>query len=938
MEENIAEIEKNFRSRDLYERLPEYSLMPGWCLAGKMDATEIERQLEEFKKKHISQIYIFPCCGLEVEYLSEEYFEWFRHICEKAREIGVRIWIWDEYNWPSGIAGGKLLKDYPQYSSKYLRYYAVETGTGLFEMDVAEGHVVFAGAYSEKKEFVDLRNAITSRRLSWNVPDGRWQLFVFVSCTSQCQMESSVGAPWTRGTKGYLDTLNKEAARTFIELTYEAYYSHLKDYFGETIYGFFTDEPAMMYDFELANPEGEHWREILNAKTFPWTDNITETFKQIKGYGLEENLPKLLETYKDAKVRQDFWEVASKMYSESFHGQIREWCKDHKVQYMGHLFSEEPVEKQIKYEGDMAKSLAEFDIPGIDHLGRGAGYNAEILPKVILSSIAEKKGTRAMVEDLAASDYSIALSDMGRVTDFLIAMKTNLFTPQPYFYTMRGFLKRLGSATMFHQQPYWKYHQEYSDFVTRSCYLATRGKGKAKVGVVYPFGKFVSEVSMSGKQNDEFTRTRNSLGTVVETLMRNQIEFELVFEDELEQIRTKYEKIIDVSGKSREDIEMELTKWLATSRTALNRGIAVFEGDILSSEFAVWSRKVDDAVICAVMNMSDKELKAEVVINNDGKTEIWDPVTGDVTEPDGLVAFPANKLLFFVVRKDRKRKMPVYIACRETKEIKKLSGEIELELVPHNVYKIRNFQVGLNKIEWATAPENVIPEKFVKNYRYYLKAEIPVGDYESSKSCIVFEKGRVEGVGINGRYLGVGKPVKWYDESLSFIPVSGHLQKGENVFECEYSIPPYEIETRSSGYFYNFPKPVIDPIFLVGDFCVIDNKICKKIEKFGLGNLATQGCPDFFGVAKISIREKLAREETKADILKIDVFGHSCEVKINGKKIGILWREPYMLEIPDGALVEGENVFEIETANTLSPAFDGKNEFGVKEIALCRAE
>ena len=42
------------------------------------------------------------------------------------------------------------------------------------------------------------------------------------------------------------DILNPAAVSRFIELTHEAYYRELKEYFGAAIIGFFTDEPSIL--------------------------------------------------------------------------------------------------------------------------------------------------------------------------------------------------------------------------------------------------------------------------------------------------------------------------------------------------------------------------------------------------------------------------------------------------------------------------------------------------------------------------------------------------------------------------------------------------------------------------------------------------------------------------------------------------------------------
>ena len=50
--------------------------------------------------------------GLKTPYFSDEWFDCIRACSEKAKELGLKPWLYDENGWPSGAAGGKLLSDY----------------------------------------------------------------------------------------------------------------------------------------------------------------------------------------------------------------------------------------------------------------------------------------------------------------------------------------------------------------------------------------------------------------------------------------------------------------------------------------------------------------------------------------------------------------------------------------------------------------------------------------------------------------------------------------------------------------------------------------------------------------------------------------------------------------------------------------------------------
>ena len=100
----ISEIIKN---KDLREFKP----VPFWSINSKLDVGEIKRQISEMNEFGLGGFIFHARAGLETPYLSDEWFEAVGVALEKAKELGLKAWLYDEYGWPSGFVGGKLLKD-----------------------------------------------------------------------------------------------------------------------------------------------------------------------------------------------------------------------------------------------------------------------------------------------------------------------------------------------------------------------------------------------------------------------------------------------------------------------------------------------------------------------------------------------------------------------------------------------------------------------------------------------------------------------------------------------------------------------------------------------------------------------------------------------------------------------------------------------------------
>jgi Ser-tRNA(Ala) deacylase AlaX len=127
---------------------------------------------------------IYPRSGCELEYLSEEWFNTCEIIISECQALGFdSVWLYDEFNWPSGQCGGRIMKEDPDHALKYFQ---------VFEKN---------GEYS-------------------------------------FGISSNPKAP---------DVLNPGAMKKFIEYTHEKYAERFGHLFGTLIKGIFTDEPAISY-------------------------------------------------------------------------------------------------------------------------------------------------------------------------------------------------------------------------------------------------------------------------------------------------------------------------------------------------------------------------------------------------------------------------------------------------------------------------------------------------------------------------------------------------------------------------------------------------------------------------------------------------------------------------------------------------------------------
>lgn len=477
----------------------DYSVAPFWFLNGDLNDKELLRQLKEIYSKGIREFFIHPRFGLGITYLSDKWHEKINIILKKARELNMKVWIYDELDWPSGYAGGKVIKSNTDFRAKNLFFfYKKIKGPKEVEISIPEGKLIGIFKVQEKNGIID-RSSVedifdivhkrkdysflnsqkilkdksklidnTKKRLLVNLPTGNWVILFFVQ--RYCSWRNLYQK------EPYIDVLSEKAVSKFIELTHKQYYKHHKEYFTNTIVGFYCDEPGM-----YTNILG------VDSNSIPWTNDLPQFFKQEKGYNL---IPKLFSIWMDIpnmsdKVRYDYYDIISHMYKQNYFGQISSWCKKHNVKFSGHLLLEENLFDTIKSQGNLFEPLKLLDIPGVD-IVQDIDESKSLTPK-IASSIAHFKGKeRSSCETFGIFGWDLTFEKIKYVTNWLCVRGINMIIPHALYYSTEGERKNDCPPSLFFQNPIWKNFEEYVRYTKTLCYMLSLGNHDANIALYYP--------------------------------------------------------------------------------------------------------------------------------------------------------------------------------------------------------------------------------------------------------------------------------------------------------------------------------------------------------------------------------------------------------------------------------------------------------------------
>ncbi|MGO4731071.1 glycosyl hydrolase [Paenibacillus sp. 2KB_22] len=403
-------------------------------------------------------------------------------IMDEARARGMKVWILDDSHFPTGYAAGKIKSDFPQYQKLFLKvhqqdFVGPQRQAGIMvkwalqrpgergisvgvEAAGQNGQAEFAKAFVPKdriigivaalktgpdeidaETLVDLTEHLHEGTVYWDMPEGRWRFFTLV--------QTSEGGE--KATEGYLNPLVPEATRVLIDTVYEAHYARYRKDFGDTFAGFFSDEPR------FGNVKGPLASIGRLEMVLPWREDLPGMLE--KNYLLGDVIRHLPLLWVDAgtaghRMRYRYMDLITKLYAEHFTKQLGDWCRDHEVEYIGHIIEDNNAHARLGYgPGHFYRSLWGQDMSGIDVVLHqimpgmddgffksftATGWDGEFfhygLAKMgaSLGHLDPKKHGRTMCEVYGAYGFGEGLKLMKWLTDHMLVRGVNHFVPHAF--------------------------------------------------------------------------------------------------------------------------------------------------------------------------------------------------------------------------------------------------------------------------------------------------------------------------------------------------------------------------------------------------------------------------------------------------------------------------------------------------------------------------
>lgn len=464
-------------------------------------------------------------------------------IMAKAKELDMRVWVLDDAHFPSGYCNGKIGGDSP-HRKRYLTRCSVDVVgpmTGSSFLVHLEEHETFLGAVAARRErgqerllgdLTDISHCRKGDFLEWDVPEGFW-------CVTILKItDRGTGRP------GYVNPLDRDAVRFFLDTVYEPHYARYQADFGKTFAGFFSDEP------EIGNVCGEYGHNACIGQptmNLPWSDQLEWMLKEQWKEAFCENLMALWMEVDGKKtnrnrtglLRAQFMDHVTQLYGANFCGQIGAWCRAHGAEYIGHVIEDGGTHARLGLgTGHYFRALWGQDMAGIDvvlqqirpqlddtgfyRIGGKEFYYGEFFHHGLakmgasLGHMDPKKMGRTMCEVFGAYGWAEGVKLMKWLVDHMLVRGVNYYVPHAF--TMKDFPDpdcppHFYARGMNPQYPYFK---ELMKYVNRICHLIDGGIHRSCAAVLY-----TADLEWMDRGVMQFE-------TVGRVLARNQVDYEVI--------------------------------------------------------------------------------------------------------------------------------------------------------------------------------------------------------------------------------------------------------------------------------------------------------------------------------------------------------------------------------------------------------------------------
>lgn len=937
----------------------EYHGTDFWMLNGKLEDGELIRQLDEMHSQGVRSVIARTYIGLQSDYPGPEFKSSVKVICEKAKELGIKVFL------QAGYMPEHVLDLPDKFALNYI-------------------HI-----YKNEKE----------------IPDNEIVL---------CRHEGITYTSYNSMT--FLDLFNEDSVEYYLDQSYNKMWSGFEEYFGNTVTSIWVDEPS----YSLHNvPFPRNFDKLFKERWgYEITDNVYKLFVDAGNYRtVRYHFRKLLQD----RLEQCYFSMLQgwcKAHGLMASGHLM--CEDLMRTQIDRACAVMPYYRYFDIPG-MDILMGQMNWRDGTLLPHDAWRYREIVTTtpIQLTSVARQIGSESILcEMYAVTTQNMTFKHQKHMFDYMAMYGINRRSVHGIFYSMHGRCKRTYPPQINYYQPYWKDLNVLYDYVASTSSFVSLGKPESNTLVIHPLDSAYCEYTNAacehivGKQasssaldvrDREFhdlivslslancsfdlgdERTMEVLGKVNENklcigkmsydtvILPNMLEIQGTTLALLKKFSAHGGKII-VIGNSPILIDGYLSKSdaldginciyakdaIEAERSITNKSFS-FKSDFSDKNVYIRKRYDKNKGYYFIFNPDcSSAVDGVLTINGSHRAEIWDgftknriavktKISGDKTYIE--LCIPEGGSIMLYTEEDSHQNTDLQKTNKQYSVIG-LSNEWMLEgRNSKNVLLLEfcKYKKGDDAYTEKDYPTLAIQQKLTaENYKGPLTQKFVFNCRETvGQLSLAIEDASEHEIYFNGKLVDNSHDGYYYAKDFQTVCL-GEPKVGVNTIEiCRNYEPLSKMISSIGSLFQKRTGCELESVYLIGDFkvdtvCEPNRNGCIRISRsFELsrenntvrGELVTEGYPFYVGAITLKQSLQIDTVDNHATYQLCIKELNAClaHIKVNGKYCGMICCYPYGLSIKD-AVKEGSNTLEITLVNTLrnllGPYHNPKGEIG----------
>jgi len=484
-----------------------------YWLNGVINRDTIRTHIELLHKEGFTGIAPLPLSRMKPPvsptYLSNEYMDLYGFILDELRQYDMELIFYDDCDFPSGTAGGRLAKEHPEMMAKYLLRVDTLLNGGAVSLPVPRGKLMSACLsvpdscnieVITSKITVSQKPTISSNAwqdtANFTLPEGKWRVQLFFCVVDPRHI--------------LVDGLDPVALKKYTEMTYEKYYERFSQHFGSTIQTTFYDDLAYYH--------------VQGARA--WTEGFNDRFMTLYGISPEALYPSLFEDTgsQTGKDRIQLFSTRDQLNAEGYPKILSEWANTHNIACSGHpaaIYRPNPLQNM----GDGIKYYKYQDIPLCDYIHF---FRHGIDGFVIPASAAYNYDKEELICEIYGNFNPDSLNDTNmlfRAGMDVYSRGINRLLPHGTWYDASNVA--IGPEISWRNKRMADGLKKYNDWASRCELILRDSRHVAQVGILYPIADlqarydFTTYTVTNGREHIRGNDYYNFLGLMTTQVRRD---------------------------------------------------------------------------------------------------------------------------------------------------------------------------------------------------------------------------------------------------------------------------------------------------------------------------------------------------------------------------------------------------------------------------------